>query len=129
MVATHQHWIDDRKINVLAQLSLSKHADLAKAPLIMDFAKSDEQRQIFELVFARQPMGRPFLAPPGIPTERVAMLRKAFMDTLNDREFRIETERMKLEINPVSGERVQAIVQEVYRTPKHVAAAVAEMIR
>ncbi len=129
VVATHQHWIDDKKINVLVQLSLSKHADLAKVPLIMDFAKSDEEKQIFKLIFARQPMGRPFLAPPGIPAERVAILRKAFMDTLNDREFRAETERMKLEINPVSGEAVQAIVQEVYRTPKHVAAAVADMIR
>ena len=67
VVATHQHWIDDKKINVLAQLSLSKHADLAKVPLIMDFAKTDEEKQIFKLVFARQPMGRPFLAPPGIP--------------------------------------------------------------
>jgi tripartite-type tricarboxylate transporter receptor subunit TctC len=129
VVATHQHWIDDKKINVLVQLSLSKHADLAKVPLIMDFAKTDEEKQIFKLIFARQPMGRPFLAPPGIPAERVAILRKAFMDTLNDREFRAETERMKLEINPVSGEAVQAIVQEVYRTPKRVAAAVAEMIR
>jgi tripartite-type tricarboxylate transporter receptor subunit TctC len=129
VVATHQHWIDDKKINVLAQLSLSKHADLAKVPLIMDFAKTDEEKQIFKLVFARQPMGRPFLAPPGIPAERVATLRKAFMDTLNDRDFRAETERMKLEINPVSGEAVQAIVQEVYRTPKRIAAAVADMIR
>jgi tripartite-type tricarboxylate transporter receptor subunit TctC len=129
VVATHQHWIDDKKINVLAQLSLSKHADLAKVPLIMDFAKTDEEKQIFKLVFARQPMGRPFLAPPGIPAERVTTLRKAFMDTLNDRDFRAETERMKLEINPVSGEAVQAIVQEVYRTPKRIAAAVADMIR
>ena len=129
VVATHQHWIDDKKINVLAQLSLSKHPDLGKVPLIMDFARTDEEKQIFKLVFARQPMGRPFLAPPGIPAERVTMLRKAFMDTLNDRDFRAETERMKLEINPVSGEAVQAIVQEVYRTPKRIAAAVAEMIR
>jgi len=73
-------------------------------------------------------MGRPLLAPPGIPADRVAVLRKAFMDTLHDREFRAEAERMKLEINPVSGEAVQAIVQEVYRTPKSVAAAVAGMI-
>jgi tripartite-type tricarboxylate transporter receptor subunit TctC len=128
VVATHQHWIDDKKINVLVQLSLSKHADLAHVPLIMDFARTDEEKQIFKLVFARQPMGRPFLAPPGLPAERVATLRKAFMDTLNDKEFRAETERMKLEINPVSGEAVQAIVQEVYRTPKQVATAVAEMI-
>jgi tripartite-type tricarboxylate transporter receptor subunit TctC len=128
VIATHQSWIDDKKINVLVQLSLSRHPHLPKVPLIMDFAKTDEEKQIFKLIFARQPMGRPFLAPPGIPAERVTMLRKAFMDTLNDPEFRAEAERMKLEINPVSGDAVQAIVLEVYRTPKRVAAAVADMI-
>src|SRR6185312_2422586 len=97
-------------------------------PLIMDFAKTDEEKQIFQLVFARQPMGRPFLAPPGIPADRVAVLRKAFMDTLSDKQFLAEAEKMKLEINPVSGEAVQKIVQDVYRTPAPVAKRVADMI-
>jgi tripartite-type tricarboxylate transporter receptor subunit TctC len=94
----------------------------------MDFAKSDEERQIFKLVFARQPMGRPFLAPPGVPADRVAALRKAFMDTLTDRDFMAEAEKAKLEINPVSGEAVQKIVQEVYQAPKSVADKVADMV-
>jgi hypothetical protein len=128
VIATHKSWIDEKKINVLVQLSLSKHPDLPNVPLIMDFAKSNEQKQIFQLVFARQPMGRPFLAPPGIPAERVATLRKAFMDTMKDGEFLAEAGKLKLEINPVSGDAVQRIVQEVYRTPKPVAAAVADMI-
>jgi tripartite-type tricarboxylate transporter receptor subunit TctC len=128
VVATHKRWVDDRKINILVQLSLSKHADLPQVPLVMDFAKDDEQRQIFKLVFARQPMGRPFLAPHGIPADRVAALRKAFMDTLQDKDFLAEAERMKLEINPVSGEAVQKIVHEVHQTPKSVTAKVAEMI-
>jgi tripartite-type tricarboxylate transporter receptor subunit TctC len=128
VIATHKSWIDDRKINVLVQLSLSKHADLPHVPLIMDFARTEEQKQIFNLVFARQPMGRPFLAPPGIPSERVAVLRKAFMDAMKSGEFLAEAEKMQLEINPVSGEAVQKIVQEVYRTPKAIAAAVAQMV-
>jgi len=128
VIATHKSWIDDKKINVLVQLSLSKHVDLPHVPLIMDFARTEEQKQIFKLVFARQPMGRPFLAPPGLPTERVAVLRKAFMDTMKSGEFLSETEKMQLEINPVSGDAVQTIVQEVYRTPKAVAAAVAQMV-
>jgi hypothetical protein len=128
VIATHQHWIDEKKFNVLVQLSLSKHRDLPSVPLVMDFAKTDEEKQMFKLVFARQPMGRPFLAPPGIAAERVALLRKAFMDTLKNREFLAEAEKMKLEINPVSGEAVQQIVQEVYQTPKSVAAAVAHMV-
>jgi tripartite-type tricarboxylate transporter receptor subunit TctC len=73
-------------------------------------------------------MGRPFLAPPGVPAERVAMLRKAFMETLKDKEFLADAERMKLEINAVSGADVQNIVNEVYSTPKAVAKKAAEMI-
>ena len=128
VIATHKSWIDDKKINVLVQLSLSKRVDLPHVPLIMDYAKTEEQKQIFKLVFARQPMGRPFLAPPGIPAERVTVLRKAFMDTMKSSEFLAEAEKMQLEINPVSGDAVQTIVQEVYRTPKAVAAAVAQMV-
>jgi hypothetical protein len=128
VIATHKAWLDEKKINVLVQLSLDKHADLPNVPLIMDFAKTDEQRQIFKLVFARQPMGRPFLAPPGIPADRVTILRRAFTDTMKDAGFLAEAERMKLEISPVSGEAVQAIVQDVYQTPKSIAAAVADMV-
>ena len=128
VVATHQSWIDEKKINVLVQLSLSKHRDLPDVPLVMDFARNDAEKQIFKLVFARQPMGRPFLAPPGIPAERVAVLRKAFMDTMKDRDFLAEAEKMKLEINPVAGEAVQEIVGDVYGVPKSVAAAVANIV-
>jgi len=128
VIATHKHWFDEKKINVLVQLSLKKHGDLPNVPLIMDFAKTGEERQIFKLVFARQPMGRPFLAPPGIAADRTAALRKAFMDTMKDPGFLAEAEKMKLEINPVSGDAVQKIMQEVYQTPKAIAAAVADMV-
>jgi hypothetical protein len=128
VIATHKNWIDEKKINVLVQLSLSKHPDLPKVPLVLDFAKNNEEKQIFKLVFARQPMGRPFLMPPGIPADRKVALRKAFMDTMKDGEFLADTEKMKLEINPVSGDAVQEIVQEVYQTPKSIAAAVADMV-
>ena len=128
VVATHKSWIDEHKINVLVQLSLSKHPDLPNVPLAMDLANNDEQRQIFKLVFARQPMGRPFLAPPDVPSDRVSVLREAFMDTMKDGDFLAEAEKMKLEINPVAGDAVQEIVQDVYKTPKPIAAAVAEMI-
>ena len=68
-------------------MSLSKHPDLPNVPLIMDFATTDEQRQIFTLIFARQVMGRPFLAPPGVPADRLAALRQAFADTMTDKAF------------------------------------------
>jgi tripartite-type tricarboxylate transporter receptor subunit TctC len=129
VVATHQHWLDQKKIAVLIQLSLAKHPDLPNVPLVMDYAKTDELKQIFRLVFARQVMGRPFLAPPGVPAGRVAALRKAFMDTLTDKEFLAEAEKAKLEITPVTGDEVQKLVDETERTPKDVAGKVAELIR
>ena len=108
--------------------SLSKHPDLPSVPLVMDFARNGEEKQIFKLVFARQPMGRPFLAPPGIPSDRAAALRKAFMETMQDTAFLTEVGKMKLEINPVAGHAVQQIVREIYQTPKSIADRVADMV-
>ncbi|HEX4041994.1 MAG TPA: tripartite tricarboxylate transporter substrate-binding protein [Xanthobacteraceae bacterium] len=117
IVATRMNWITDKKIVVLVQMSLSKHPDLPDVPLIMDLAKTDEQRQIFKLIFARQVMGRPFAAPPGVPADRLAVLRRAFADTMKDKAFLADAEKRKFEINPVSGEEIQALVHEVYQTP------------
>jgi tripartite-type tricarboxylate transporter receptor subunit TctC len=113
----HPGWVRDGTLKLLIQLSLAKHADLPDVPLIMDMVKTDEHRAILRVVFARQVMGRPFFAPPGLPAERVALLRKAFMETMKDRQFLAEAEKLKLEINPVRGEAVQELVAEIYRTP------------
>ena len=86
---------------VLVQLSLSKHPELPDVPLVTDFAKTDEQRQILKMVFARQVMGRPFLAPPNVPADRVAALRAAFMATMKDKDFLDEATKADLEVNPV----------------------------
>jgi tripartite-type tricarboxylate transporter receptor subunit TctC len=128
VVATHMPWVKEKKVYILIQLALAKHPDLPDVPLVMDLAKSKEETQMLKLVFARQPMGRPFLGPPGIPAERVAALRKAFMDTLKDKAFLAEAEKAKLEINAVSGEKVQEIVNDVFQTPKALADKVAAML-
>ena len=127
--ATHPTWVKDKKVKILMQLSLAKHPDLPDVPLITDLAKNDEQKQILKLVFARQVMGRPFVGPPGIPDDRVAALRKAFMDTMKDPEFLAEAEKGKLEITPVAGEEIQKLVAEVYATPKDVAAKTGAMLK
>ena len=118
---THKAWIDERKINVLIQLSLSKHPDITDVPLITDLATTSEQKQIIKLIFARQVMGRPFLAPPGVPADRAEALRKAFMETMNDKDFLADAEKSQFEITPVSGERVQQLVSEIYQTPTDIA--------
>jgi hypothetical protein len=114
-------WIAEHKIKLLLQLAGAKHADLPHVPLATELASSEEQRQILHIFAARQVMGRPFFAPPDLPSERAAALRTAFMDTMRDPEFLAEAARAKLEIAPVSGERVEALVREVYGTPAEIA--------
>ena len=120
--STHKSWIDEKKMIVLVQLSLNRHPELPDVPLVTDFAKTEEQRQILKMVFARQVMGRPYVAPPNVPEDRVAALRKAFMDTMVDPAFVTEADKAQLEINPVSGEDVDKLVKEVYATPPDVVA-------
>jgi tripartite-type tricarboxylate transporter receptor subunit TctC len=127
--STRASWLADKKITILMQLSLSKHPDLPDVPLVTDLATTEEQRQILRLIFARQVMGRPYLAPPGVPADRVAALRSAFMGTMADREFLAEAEKAQLEITPVSGEAVQKLVGEVYRTPPEIAKKATDLLK
>ena len=126
--ATHQKWYDEKKIHLLMQLALEKHDDLPNVPLVVDLAKTDEQRKILELVFARQVMGRPFLAPPGLPGDRAVALRKAFMDTMKDEEFLAAARHAKLEVTPVSGDRVEKLVKDLYATPAEIAKKAADLL-
>ncbi len=129
VVTTRKDWFDKKTINVLVQLSLQKHADLPNVPAILDLAKTPEQKQILTLVFARQALGRPFVAPPGVPADRVATLRKAFMDTMKDKDFLAEAEKAKLEVTPISGEEVQKIVIDAYKTDPATVKKTAEMLK
>jgi tripartite-type tricarboxylate transporter receptor subunit TctC len=108
------HWVKDKKINLLAQLGLSKHADLPNVPSIMDFAKTPEDTAMLRLIFARQGLGRPFVGPPGIPADRLTALRKAFDTAMKDPEFLADAEKGKMEVNPLTGPQVDALVRQVY---------------
>lgn len=98
-------------------------------PLITDLAKTPEQRAILRLVFARQALGRPYLAPPDVTADRVAALRDALMATMKDKEFLAEAEKAKLEITPISGAAVQKLVDEIYATPPDVVKKAANLLR
>ena len=126
--ATHKDWLEQKKIVLLTQLSTRKHPDLADVPLVTEFAKTDEQRQILELVFARQVIGRPFLAPPDLPPGRAEILQAAFMQMMNDPEFMAEARKASLEITPVSGPDVAALLTKIYRTPAPIVAKAAKAL-
>ncbi len=119
--STHQKWLDEKKFTILVQLALEKHSELPDVPLITDLAKTDDQRQILKLIFARQVMGRPFVAPPNVPPERTAALRKAFMDTMKDKDFLADAEKAQLEITPVAGDEIQKLITELYATSPTIA--------
>ncbi len=126
--STHQKWHDEKKFHILVQLALEKHPDLPNIPLIVDLAKDEEQRQILRLIFARQVMGRPFVAPPNVPRERTEALRKAFMDTMKDKDFLTDAEKAQMEITPVHGAEIEKLVKDIYATPKEVAAKTGALI-
>ena len=116
VIATRMDWYKQKKIHVLMQLALEKHDDLPNVPLVVDLAKNEDDRQTLRLIFARQVLGRPFLAPPDLPADRAAALRKAFMDTMKDKAFLADAEKAKLEITPVSGDAIQKIMVDSART-------------
>jgi tripartite-type tricarboxylate transporter receptor subunit TctC len=127
--ATRMSWYEQKIIHVLMQFSLAKHPDLPHVPLITDLAKDEEQRQVFRLIFARQVMGRPYVAPPDVPPARVEALRKAFMDTMADKEFLAEAERAKFEITPVAGDKLAALVADIYKFPPAIAEKAGTMVK
>ncbi len=127
--STRWNWYKEGKVKVLIQLSLEKHEDLPNVPLITDLADTDDERQILTLIFSRQALGRPFLAPPGIPQARTAALREAFMNTMKDKEFLDEAKKGKLEINPISGEAVQKIMANAAKTNPKILKKAAEMLK
>jgi tripartite-type tricarboxylate transporter receptor subunit TctC len=125
--ATRGHWIKEGKLKVFLQLALQKHPEIpAEVPLVMDIAKTDRDRAILRLIFARQAMGRPFLAPPNVPADRMAALRAAFDGMVRDPEVKAMAARTKLEIVPISGKAVEALLKEAYATPPEIVRAAAD---
>ena len=113
-------WLAEGKMNILIQMSTGKHEDLPDVPLIMDLAKSQEDKDALELIYARQEFGRPFLAPPGVPADRAEALQTAFMATMKDPAFLDDAKKQDLEINPVGGKRVGELIAKIYKAPKEI---------
>ncbi len=122
--ALNSNWLNEKKIKVLAQWALRKHPDLPDVPHVLDLAKSEADRQALLLGLARLEFGRPFFVPPGVPADRVEALRRAFDATMKDPAFLAEAEKLKLDIDPLTGEQVAELVAQVMATPPDVAARV-----
>jgi tripartite-type tricarboxylate transporter receptor subunit TctC len=129
LTSTRPQWISDKKINILLQMGLKTRPDLKGVPTAIELARTPDDRQIMEIVFAKFGMSRPFLAPPGIAPQRLEMLRRAFDATMNDSAFRAEAERLGMEVDPVTGENVQALVSRIMATSADLARRAREILR
>lgn len=110
-------WIEEKKVRMFAQWALRKHAELPNVPLILEQAKTEADKQALQLALARLEFGRPFFMPPNVPAERVTAIRRAFDATMKDKEFLAEAEKLKIEIDPLTGEQVAALIADIYKTP------------
>ena len=119
-------WLTGKKVQILLQMSTAKHPDLPDVPFVMDLAKTDRDRKVLELIFARQAWGRPFVAPPGVPADRAKALQAAFMATMKDADFLADAKKQKLEIAPISGEKINQLIAALYASPKDLVEAAKE---
>ena len=109
-------------------MGLSKLRDLPDVPSALDLIENAQNKQVMELILMRQEAGRPFAAPPGTPADRVAALRRAFQETLGDPDFVAEAAKTQLEIEPMTGADIAAMLAKAYAAPKAVVERAAELV-
>ena len=117
-----REWIRSGSLRIIAQEDLKGHPEVNKmgVPLTISFAKTEEDRQVMEMMYSQNLFGRPYVLPPDVPAERVAALRKAFMAALEDKDLLAEAEKSGFDVGPLSGEDLQAMVAKLYALPPKV---------
>jgi len=113
-------WIENKKLNILVQLGLEKNAELPDVPLALDLLKDADDRSVLELIVLPQEFGRPFVAPPGVPPDRMAIYRRAFRAVLKDDQFRAESAKQRLSIAPLDDRQIEALLDRAYAAPKRI---------
>ena len=122
-------WISGKKLVILFQGGTAPNPELKDVPFVNDFARTPEDRQAIEFLYAGGGLGRPFIAPPGMPVDRARMLQDAFMATMKDPDFLADAKTQKLDVVPKDGEHLAALVQKIYATPKSIVDRVGELIK
>jgi tripartite-type tricarboxylate transporter receptor subunit TctC len=126
---SNQSYYTEGKVNILFQAALQKDPLIpASVPLITEVRIPDADRQALNLFLARIETGRPFVAPPGVPGDRVEILRKAFADTMKDPEFIAETKKQHLNLGPITGAAIAHAIADGYKAPKEVVQRVNQIL-
>ncbi len=122
ITSQHPDWISEHKVAFLVQSGVRRDKVLPNVPLLIELAKNDEQRQIFKLISSPPALGQPYVAPPGVPADRLATLRSAFAATLKDAAFLADAEKIRFTIEPMSADEVAQIVHETVAAPPNIVA-------
>jgi len=123
-----QNLAREGKVNILFQAALQADPRLKDVPIGTDLARSEKDRAILKLFFARVAVGRPIVAPPGMDADRVTALRKAFDQTMRDPAFLAEAKAQDLTVDAISGEEIAGIIAETYKSPADVVKQAAEIL-
>src|SRR5205823_12366969 len=113
----YKQLIAEGKLRVLLPAEQTPPPDIPHVPSVYTFAKTDAQRQLLHFVFSSTEFGRPYVFPPGVPPERVALMRKAFADVANDPQMLAEAEKAKLDMIYHSPAHLEELIEKLYRTP------------
>jgi tripartite-type tricarboxylate transporter receptor subunit TctC len=116
------------QLNILFQAALQPDPRMKDVPIGTDLARSDQDRDVLKLFFARVAMGRPIVAPPGVDPARVAALRNAFDQTMRDPDFLAEAKATDLRIDPITGQELAEVVMRTYQSPKDIVAKASEIL-
>ncbi len=128
LVARNRDMLTAGRITVPLQIALQRHEDLADVPTVMELPLDAERQAALKLIVSRQAIARPFAAPPGVSTERIAALRDAFDATMHDPEYLAEMRGLALEVRPVGGADVQRLMQEIHASPPPILALAREIL-
>ena len=123
-------WIRDNKVNLLLQAGLEPNAELTRmgVPEVFKYVTNEADRKVVELVIAQQVFQRSYIAPLGLAAEQLEALRAAFDATMRDKDFLTDAETMRIDISPLSGAKVQELVQKLYAAPKDMVARARQVI-
>jgi tripartite-type tricarboxylate transporter receptor subunit TctC len=115
-------WLRDNKVNVLVQVSLEPHPELTRmgVPTIWKYVKSEDDRKVVELVISQTVFQRSYIVSPATPPELLNTLRAAFDAAMRDPQLLDDAEKLRVDIAPLSGAKVQELVQKLYATPKDI---------
>jgi tripartite-type tricarboxylate transporter receptor subunit TctC len=122
-------WLANGDAKVIMQMGMKRDPEFPDVPTAIEVESAPADKQMFEIAFAEQVMGRPFVLPPGVPADRIAALRAAFDATMKDPQFLDDAKLQKAEIDPVGGKEINALLERVYAAPPDLVARIRDLIK